>query len=84
MTCHGGRLVLRCCWNRSPTKKLEMRRLYLVSAGRNLYVRTLRARYEVYDTRYVDTSILVNMFWPPLLLMLVNRGSKTGRQMFYS
>ena len=45
MTCHGGRLVLCCCWNRSPTKKLEMRRLYLVSAGRNLYVRTLCARY---------------------------------------
>ena len=85
MTCHGGRLVLRCCWNRS-TKKLEMRRLYLVSAGRNLYVRTLCARYVcmylvpgisrlpryvVYDTRYVDTSILVHMFWPPLLLNLL-------------
>ena len=70
MTCDGGRLVLCCCWNKSPTIKLEMRRLYLVSAGRNLYVRTLCSRYvctwyqptaqirTVYDTwlpRYVCT-----------------------------
>ena len=28
-------------------------------------------RYVVYDTKYVDTSILVRMFWPPLLLDLL-------------
>ena len=73
MTCQGGRLVLCCCWNKSPTKKLEMRRLYLVSAGRNLYVRTLfpdtyvpgisRLPRYVYDTRYVDTSTRYVCTW---------------------